>query len=129
MLKPLGRLLDVTALWLWVQDYKPVCACLRRSDERYVQNRISLASVAHNMHFAVSLSETIARLVDALVTVLVIFSYGTRVDRNQSDTGMMVPASGASWFDENLCECEVCRSVLAFRFDALVLRFELAQSS
>src|SRR5215212_4078369 len=129
MLKPLGRLLDVTALWLWVQDYKPVCRCLRRGDERYVQNRISLASVAHNMHFAVSLKETLACLDDALVAVLVIFSYGTRVDRNQSDTWMMVPASRSSGFDYNLCKCEVCRSALAFHFDALVLSFELAQSS
>src|SRR5215208_4140513 len=128
MLKPLGRLLDVTALWLWVQDYKPVCGCLRRGDERYVQNRISLASVAHNMHFAVSLRETIACLEDAFVTILVIFSYGTRVDRNQSDTGMMVPASGASWFYENLCKSEVCRCVLAFHLDTLVLGFEIAQS-
>src|SRR5215208_4829185 len=127
MLKPLGRLLDVTALWLWVQDYKPVCRCLRRGDERYVQNRISLASVAYNMHFAVSLRETLARLEDALVTALVIFSYSTRVDRNQSDTGMMVPASGASGFDYNLCKSKVCRSVLAFHFDAVVLSFELAQ--
>src|SRR5215212_3092302 len=124
MLKPLGRLLDVTALWLWVQDYKPVCGCLRRGDERYVQNRISLASVAHNMHFAVTLSETIACLEDALVTVLVVFSYGTRVDRNQSDTGMMVPASGASGLDYNLCKGEVCRSMLAFHFDTFVLSFE-----
>src|SRR5215208_1624034 len=129
MLKPLGRLLDVTALWLWVQDYKPVCGCLRRGDERYVQNRISLASVAHNMHFAVTFDETLARLEDALVAVLVIFSDGTRVDRNQSDTGMMVPASGASGFDENLCKCIVCRSALAFHFDAVVLSFEGPQSS
>src|SRR5215212_10690900 len=81
------------------------------------------------MHFAVSLKETIARLEDALVTVLVVFSYGTRVDRNQSDTWMMVPASGASGLDYNLCKREVCRSMLAFHFDALVLSFELAQSS
>src|SRR5829696_5187095 len=79
------------------------------------------------MHFAVTLNETLARLVDALVTVLVIFSDGTRVDRNQSDTGMMVPASGASGFDENLCKCKVCRSALAFHFDALVLSFEVPQ--
>jgi hypothetical protein len=76
------------------------------------------------MHFAVSLKETLARLEDALVTVLVIFGYGTRVDRNQSDTGMMVPASRTSGFDYNLCKGEVCRSVLAFHFDALVLSFE-----
>ena len=50
------------------------------------------------MHFAVTLNETLARLVDALVTLRVIFSYGTRVDRNQSDTGMMVPASGATGY-------------------------------
>src|SRR5215211_9339922 len=79
------------------------------------------------MHFAFSLNETLACLEDALVTVLVIFGYGTRVDRLQSDTGMMVPASGASGFDENLCKCIVCRSALAFHFDAVVLSFELAQ--
>src|SRR5215211_8658885 len=79
------------------------------------------------MHFAVTLKETLACLDDALVTVLVIFSDGTRVDRNQSHTGMMVPASRSSWFDYNLCKCEVCRSALAFHFDAVVLSFELAQ--
>jgi hypothetical protein len=81
------------------------------------------------MHFAVTFDETLARLEDALVAVLVIFSDGTRVDRNQSDTGMMVPASGASGFDENLCKCKVCRSALAFHFDAVVLSFEVPQSS
>ena len=80
------------------------------------------------MHCAVTLNETLACLVDALVTVLVIFGYGTRVDRNQSDTGMMVPASGASGFDYNLRKGKVCLSAIAFHFDAFVLSFELAQS-
>ena len=79
------------------------------------------------MHFAVSLKETLACLVDALVTLGVIFSDGTRVDRNQSDTGMMVPASGASGFYDNLCNCNVCRTSPAFHFDALVLGFELPE--
>ena len=111
MLKPLVgymALLLVTPLWLWVGDRKPIWGRTRRHEERCVEHRLNVALIAHKMHFAVTFNEALARLVDALVTVGVIFSDGTSLDRNQYNTGMMVPASGASGFKDNLYNRKVC---------------------
>src|SRR5215217_1110730 len=120
-------LLFVTAFWLWVGDRKPFWGCTRRHEEHCVEHRLNVALVAHKMHFAVTFNEALALLVDALVTLSVIFSDGTSLDRNQNDTGMMVPASRASGFEDDLYNRKVCRTSSAFHFDALALSFELAQ--
>src|SRR5215208_2601001 len=100
MLKPLVgymALLSVTLLWLWVGDRKPFWERTRRHEERCVENSLNVALIAHKMHFvAVTFNEALARLVDALVTLSVILSDGSSLDWNQYNTGMMVPASGAS---------------------------------
>jgi hypothetical protein len=130
MLKPLVcymALLLVTAFWLWVGDRKPIWGRRTRDEERCVEHRLNAALIAHKMHFAVTFNEALARLVDALVTLRVIFGDGTSLDRNQNDTRMMVPASGASRFKDNLYNRKVCRTPPTFHFDALVLGFELAQ--
>src|SRR5215216_1538050 len=111
MLKPLVgymALLFVTAFWLWVGDRKPFWGCTRRHEEHCVEHRLNVALIAHKMHFAVTFNEALALLVDALVTLSVIFGDATSLDRNQNDTRMMVPASGASWFDYNLHNRKVC---------------------
>jgi hypothetical protein len=80
--------------------------------------------VPHKLHFVVTFNEPLARCEYGLLTFHVIFSDGTRGDRNQSDTGMMVPASRPSRFEDNLCNCNVCRTSLAFHLDAVALSFE-----
>src|SRR5215212_10252085 len=120
-------LVFVTPLWLWVGDRKPFWGRRGRDQERCVEHRLNVALVAHKMHFAVTFNEALARLVDALVTVRVIFSDGTSLDRNQNDTRMMVPASRASGFEDDLYNRKVCQTPPTFHFDALALSFELAQ--
>jgi hypothetical protein len=131
MLKPLVgymmALLFVTLLWLWVGDREPYWGRRARHEERCVEHRLNVALVAHKMHFAVTFNEALALLVDALVTLRVIFSDGTSLDRNQYNSGMMVSASRASGFEDDLYNRKVCRTSPAFHFDALVLSFELAQ--
>jgi hypothetical protein len=122
-----GCLRDVTALWLWVVDPKPFFGRLRRDDERYVENRLNLALVAHNMYFVVTFDETLARLEEGLLTFLVVFSHGTRGNRTQSDAGMMVPAGRASGFEDNLDNCDVCPTLLAFHLDAVALMRERSE--
>ena len=107
-------LLFVTAFWLWVGDREPVWGRRARHEERCVEHRLNVTLVAHKMDFAVAFNEALARLEDALVTLGVIFSDGTSLDRNQYNTGMMVPASGASGFNDNLSNCNVCRTSLRF---------------
>src|SRR5215212_6974220 len=121
-------LVFVTPLWLWVGDRKPFWGRRGRDQERCVEHRLNVALVAHKMHFAATFNEAFALLVDALVTLGVVFSDGPSLDRNQYNTGMMVPASGASGFKDNLYNRKICRTSPAFHFDALVLGFEVAQS-
>src|SRR5215216_2027297 len=71
--------------------------------------------------------ETFARPVDSLLTVLVIESHGTRLDRSRTDPRMMMPAGRASGFNDNLCNCQVCRVSLAFHLDTVVMCFELPE--
>ena len=120
-----GWLFDVTVLRLGVGDRKLFCRRLSRDEERWVEHRINVALVAHNMRFVGTFIETIARLQDSLLAVRAIFSCGTRGNRNQSDPGMTVPASGASGFDDNLYTHNVCRTWPAFHRDAVVLSFDL----
>src|SRR5829696_4526082 len=120
-------LLFVTAFWLWVGDRKPFWGRRAREEKRCVEHRLNVALVAHKMHFAVTFNEALALLVDALVTLGVIFSHATSLDRNQYNTRMMVPASGASGFDDNLYNRKICLTSPAFHFDAVVLGFEVAQ--
>src|SRR5215210_666402 len=121
-------LVFVTPLWLWVADREPFWGRRARHEERCVEHRLNIPLVAHKMHFAVTFYEALARLVDALVTLGVVFGHGTSLDRNQYDTGMMVPAGRASGIDDDLYDRKVRRSALALHFDALVLGFELPQS-
>src|SRR5215212_7727370 len=86
-------LLFVTPLWLLVGDRESFWGRRGRDQERCVEHRLNIALVTHKMHFAVTFNEALARLVDALVTLGVIFGHGTRLDRNQYNTRMMVPAS------------------------------------
>src|SRR5215212_2550676 len=118
-------LVFVTPFWRWVADRESFWGRRARNEERCVEHRLDVALVAHEMHFAVTFDEALARLVDALVTPGVIFGHGTRLDRNQNDTGMMVPAGRASGFDDDLYDRKVCRTLQAFHLDALVLGFEL----
>jgi hypothetical protein len=122
-----GWLLDLTVLWLWDVDPKPFFGRLRRDNERCVENRLSLAFVAHNMYFVVTFNETLARLEGGLVTFLVIFGHSTRVDRNHSDAGMIVPTGRASGLEDNLCNCNVCPTLLALHLDAVALMLELPE--
>src|SRR5215212_6756504 len=114
-------LVFVTPLWLWVGDRKPFWGRRGRHEERCVEHRLNVALVAHEMHFAVTFNEALARLVDALVTLRVVFGHGTGLDRNQNNTGMMVPAGRASGFDDDLYDRKVCRTSPALHFDAVVL--------
>src|ERR671913_1110465 len=77
---PIGassKLLDVTTLWPWVVYPKSCFGRTRRDDERDEQNRITLAIVPRKQRFVVTFKEALARLVDGLVTLMVIESYGT----------------------------------------------------
>ena len=120
-------LFDVTVLWLGIGDRKLFWGRPCRDEERCVEHRINVALVAHKMHVAVSFNETLARLVDGLVTILVIFTHGTSLDRNQNDTGMMVPASRASRFDDNLYDRNVCRTHYALHLDVVVFGIDLPE--
>lgn len=71
------QLLDVTTLWPWVVYPKSFGGRTRRDDERDEQNRITLAIVPHKQRFVVTFKEALARLVDGLVTLMVIESDGT----------------------------------------------------
>ena len=95
-------LLFVTAFWLWVGDREPVWGRRARDEERCVEHRLIVALVAHKMDFAVTFYEALTRLEDALVTLGVIFGHGAGLDRNQYDTGMVVPAGRASRLDGDL---------------------------
>src|SRR5215208_2601124 len=116
---------DVTLLRLWVVDPKPFFCRARRNDERYVEHRLAVATVAHKHRIVVTLKEAFARPVDSLLTVLVIESHRTRLDRSRTDPGMMVPAGRASGFNDNLCNGKVCRVSLALYLDTVVVCFEL----
>ena len=71
------QLLDVTTLWPWVVYPKSFGGRTRRDDERDEQNGITLAFVPHKQRFVVTFKEALARLVDGLVTLMVIESDGT----------------------------------------------------
>jgi hypothetical protein len=96
---------DVTLLWLWVVDPKPFFCRARRYDEHYVEHRLAVAPVAHKHRVVVTFKEALARFVDSLLTVLVIESHGTRLDRSRTNPGMMVPAGRASGFDDHPYNC------------------------
>ena len=71
------QLLDVTTLWPWVVYPKSFGGRTRRDDERDEQNRVTLAIVPRKQRFVVTFKEALARLVDGLVTLMVIESDGT----------------------------------------------------
>ena len=71
------KLLDVTTLWPWVFYPKSCFGRTRRDDERDVEDRITLSMVPHKQRFVVTFKEALARLVDGLVTLMVINSDGT----------------------------------------------------
>ena len=71
------QLLDVTTLWPWVVYPKSCFGRTRRDDERDVENRLTLVLVPHKRRFVVTFKEALARLVDGLVTLMVIASDGT----------------------------------------------------
>src|SRR5215208_8227259 len=115
------QLLDVTTLWPWVVDGKPFCGRTRRDDECDEENCITLAIVPRNMRVVATFNPTLACLVDALVTLMVIASHGTRLDRNQNYTGMMVPSRRATRPDGNLHYCNISLSLRAIYTHTIVL--------
>jgi hypothetical protein len=118
---------DVTVPWLWVVDPKPFRGRTRRDDERHVEHRFTVTTVAHKRWSVVTFKEPLARLEDALLTVRLIDSRGPGADRGQTDTGVMVPAGRASRFEDDPHNRKVRRASLAFDLDVLVLLLELPE--
>ena len=68
----------------------------------------------------VTFNKPLARLVDGLLTLMVIFSHGTRLHRSQKETGMMVPATRATRPDGNLGDSNISLSLRLY-FHTIVL--------